>query len=413
MPRTSFCFQGSRFICPGLMAGLCGLLIAFAVAFAMPPSAMAAQPGPAKATVKQSGQSDWHFNQVGIQGVLYPSLVLSRSNLKLDLKPQADELGDVSGFFAISATAPRNEAKAVVEITSSTPLVAFNRQEVVLPRQDMTYRIYPRIVLSEAITLVRQPVAATFTARLWLDGIPQGERAVPVTIASVNDCVLSYMDDNELQGTTWLFAAYVNENHPAVQQIIREALGAGEVTSFVGYQADPKGVFKQVKAIWQALHRRNIHYSMIGSPTVKTKDVVVQYVRLLGEALQGRQANCVEGSCLLASLFYKIGLETALVVFPDHMLVSVALDPQGKQRLYLETTLLSTSTFEDAAKAGDEEVAQYVKEHKAAARKGSGGADGKNDDGQPLSISISIGRKIGIMPIPDRDQARQQFFMTK
>jgi hypothetical protein len=251
------------------------------------------------------------------------------------------------------------------------------------------------------------------TARLWLDGVPQGERAAQVTIASVNDCVHSFEDDDEYYDTDWLYAAYVNENHPVVQQILREALATGEVSSFPGYQTDARGVRKQVRAVWEALRRRGIHYSSIKSPSVKPEDVGVQHVRFISEALAGRRANCVEGSCLLASVFYKIGLETALVSLPEHMLVSVSLDPGDKQRLYLETTMLDDSTFEEALESGEEQVAEaYEKARKAAARK-KAGKDDDDEDEAPQFISIRQMRQAGVVSLPDREASRQQFFQIK
>jgi hypothetical protein len=194
---------------------------------------------------------------------------------------------------------------------------------------------------------------------------------------------------------------------------LREALATGEVASFPGYQTDAAGVRKQVKAVWQALRRRGIRYSSIKTPSVKPKDVGVQHVRFISEALAGRQANCVEGSCLLASVFYKIGLETALVSLPEHMLVSVALDPGGRRQLYLETTMLDDSTFEEALESGEEQVAEaYEKARKAAARKKAGKEDDDEDEA-PNIISIREMRKAGVLAIPDRDASRQQFFQVK
>ncbi len=375
-----------------------------APARAAPPAAEAARP---------VGQVAWAFDKVGLKSVLYPSLMLNIAKMKLDMQHEDDELGDRNGLFGVKVTAPRAGAKAVVEMTASSPLVNPGRAEATLPRKGKAYHIYPFLTFTEPITFVRQPVVITMTARLWLDGVPQGERAAQVTIASVNDCVHSFEDDDEYYDTDWLYAAYVNENHPVVQQILREALATREVSSFPGYQTDARGVRKQVKAIWEALRRRGIHYSSIKTPSVKPEDVGVQHVRFISEALAGRRANCVEGSCLLASVFYKIGLETALVSLPEHMLVSVSLDPGDKQRLYLETTMLDDSTFEEALESGEEQVAEaYEKARKAAARK-KAGKDDDDEDEAPQFISIRQMRQAGVVSLPDREASRQQFFQIK
>ncbi len=387
-------------------------LLALLVLTASPTVPALAAP-PANETSRPSGSVAWSFDKVGLKGVLYPSLMLNIAKMKLDMQHNDDELGDRNGLFGVAVTAPRAGAKAVVEMRASSPLVNPGRADVTLSRKGKVYHIYPFLTFADPITLVKQPVRVTMTATLWLDGVPQGERSAQVTIASANDCVHSFEDDDEYYDTDWLYAAYVNENHPVVQQILREALATGEVASFPGYQTDAGGVRRQVKAVWQALRRRGIRYSSIKTPSVKPRDVGVQHVRLISEALAGRQANCVEGSCLLASIFYRIGLETALVSLPEHMLVSVALDPGGKRQLYLETTMLDDSSFEEALESGEEQVAEaYENARKAAARKKAGKEDDDEDE-EPVIISIREMRKAGVLAIPDRDASRQQFFQVK
>ena len=344
----------------------------------------------------------WEFAKIGLNGVLYPSLMLNIAKMKLDMQHNDDELGDPNGLFGVSVIAPRAGAKAVVELVSSSPLVNPGRAEVTLARKGKKYFIYPFLSYADAILLNHQPIPTTMTVRLWLDGVAQEERTARVVIASVNDCVHSFEDDDDYYDTDWLYAAYVNENHPVVQQILREALATGEVSSFGGYQADARGVRKQVKAVWQALRRRGIRYSSINRPSAKPEGVGVQHVRLLAEALATRQANCVEGSCLIASALYKIGLETSLVSLPEHMLVAVDLDPKGRETLYLETTMLDDSTFEESAESGADQVAEALEQaRKAAARKKAGKAADDDDEEAINFISIREMRRVGVLPIPD------------
>ncbi len=46
-----------------------------------------------------------------------------------------------------------------------------------------------------------------------------------------------------------------------------------------------------------------------------------QHVRLVGESSKSNQANCVDGSVLIASVLEKIGIETDLVKVPGQMFV--------------------------------------------------------------------------------------------
>jgi len=366
-------------------------------------SCAAAQQGQAQPAPSQQAprKAEWEFSSVGLKGKLYPSLMLSMGAMQLDVQDKTNELGDRNGLFGISVKSPRAGARAVVEITSSSPLVNAGRAEVVLPKRGEEYMIYPFLSYPEALLQVRQPVSIVLTARLTLDGAPQGEKPAKVLVASVNDCVYGFEEDDESYDTAWLFAAYVNENHSAVQQILREALSVGEVSSFSGYQVDARGVRKQAKAVWQALRRRGLRYSSINRPSVTDPEIYVQHVRLLGEALEGRQANCVEGSCLLASVFYKIGLETSLVVLPDHMLVGVLLDPKGKQQLFLETTMLGDSTFEEAAESGAEQVKEAQKKARKAEARKKAGKDDDDDDDELNFVDIGKVRQAGVLPIPE------------
>jgi hypothetical protein len=392
-----------------LLAGLaCSLAVLMLGAF------FAAGAPPARAEAKRAGAVDWEFSKVGLKGVLYPSLMLNIAKMKLQMQDKDNELGDPRGIFGVSLTAPRSGAKAVVEISSSSPLVNPGRAEVSLPKKGEDYLIYPYVTYPQSVTLVQQPVTVVLTARLWLDGTPMGERSARVIIASINDCVHSFEEDDAYYDTDWLYAAYVNENHPAVQQILREALATGEVASFSGYQAGAEGVRRQVKAVWQALRKRGLRYSNINRPSAKPEDVGVQHVRLLSEALEGRQANCVEGSCLLASVFYKIGLETSLVSLPDHMLVGVRLDPRGTREMYLETTMLGDATFEEAAESGAEQVEDAQRQARKAAAMKKSSQDGDDQDSEgPEFIVISEVRKAGIIPIPDHELERARFMQSR
>ncbi|WP_428560332.1 MAG: hypothetical protein ACP59X_16325 [Solidesulfovibrio sp. DCME] len=386
------------------------VLLVWAVSLAGPAAAGSA----ARTAAKPAAPPAWAFDLIGFKGVLYPSFLVAISKIWLDIQHNSDELGNRSGLVSVNVVAPRAGAKAIVEMTTTSPLIRSGRAEVTLPRKGKLYHIFPFLSIADAIVLVKKPVTADVTAKLWLDGVPQGERTTQVTIASANDCVRWFVDDGVLYNTDWMFAAYVNEDDPAVDQILREALATGEVAAFTGYKADDDGVRKQVKAIWQALRQRGIRYSHLPTPSVKPDDVWVQNVRLISEALAGRQANCVEGSCLFASVFFKLGLETTLILFPDHMLVGVALDPAGERQLYLETTMIGDSSFEDAVATGEAEVAAVLeKARQAEARQQDGQGDAPDDAGYALFVSVNAARKAGVVPIPDSNAARQHFFQTR
>jgi hypothetical protein len=81
--------------------------------------------------------------------------------------------------------------------------------------------------------------------------------------------------------------------------------------------ADPDEVMMQVFAIWNVLQRKGIKYSDISS-TTPSKFVVSQTVRFLDQSIDATQANCVDGSVLMASILQKIGINSHLVMVPGH-----------------------------------------------------------------------------------------------
>ena len=139
-----------------------------------------------------------------------------------------------------------------------------------------------------------------------------------------------------------MYAAYVNESHPMIDGILQEALKTKIVDGFSGYQSeDPDEVIQQVYAIWTALQKRGIKYSSITTPSAHSETVFSQSVRFLDESLQYTQANCVDGSVLLASILYKIEINPFLIVVPGHMYLGFYLDEKNETIACLETTMLS------------------------------------------------------------------------
>ena len=114
------------------------------------------------------------------------------------------------------------------------------------------------------------------------------------------------------------FAAYVNEDNPKIDQILREALNARIVNRFWGYQGKSEEVVdKQVYALWYVLQKRNFKYSSISNSSLSSNVVFTQRVRTFDDALQSAQINCVDGSVLFASLLKAINIIRYWCVFPD------------------------------------------------------------------------------------------------
>jgi len=250
-----------------------------------------------------------------------------------------------------------------------------------------------------------------------VDGKPLGKRTQRVRLRSVNDA-LYYIDEDDDAADldfNWMFAAYVNEDHPAVDQILKEALDSGVVDSFTGYQdEDSDAVLKQVYAIWHVLQSRGIRYSSITRTANEHDNVMSQHVRFIDESLAMTQANCVDGSVLIASVLRKIDIAPVLVLVPGHMFLGFALDEEGEEMAYLETTMLGDVTPERGKKAAKVQkrseafgvdVEASLESFEAALEEGqsqideAGDAFADEDNLDYQFIDIQEAREYGVMPI--------------
>jgi hypothetical protein len=278
----------------------------------------------------------------------------------------------------------------------------------------------------EALRKAREQKPVVVSFKVTVDDEVLEEQTENYIVRSINDCpfyVLLDEQGDEFEDLSWLFAAYVNENHPWIDGILKEALESGLVDSFSGYQSgDPDEVIKQVFAIWHVLQRRGIKYSDV-STTVPSKGVASQTVRFLDDTIDATQANCVDGSVLMASILRKIGIDVHLVMVPQHCFLAFRLTDQPVENIEeffaddsdlvgLETTMLgndnlkpmkdlpkmpekmlekefkaSFDTFQTALGVGIESIAEHADVMVS------------NEDPDTQLISIEAAREFGVMPI--------------
>ena len=197
----------------------------------------------------------------------------------------------------------------------------------------------------------------------------------------------------EAHNIMFMFAAYANENHPQIDQILKEAKATGLCSQFLGYQGTEKEVFEQVNSIWFALQRRGITYSSI-TDTTPGKAVYAQHVRFLDESINMTQANCVDGSVLMASILKKIGIKTSLVLVPGHCyLAFYSQDPAKGGKLYgVETVMLGDKkSLSDVINYATFQAADSLQ--KSAVKFGQ-------ENSRYLLVDLDEARELGIMPIP-------------
>jgi hypothetical protein len=348
---------------------------------------------------------------------LFPSYLIATAAIRLPAEAIEDYeneqvLGDPQSLLGVTIEAPEDNTVVTVTI-SCDAIMQPSSCTVTLEESGETYTILPKIkYLYDKLVKHHQPtpISITYTVEI---GDETEEQTETLTLRSINDCPFTVMEEGDARDISFLFAAYVNEQHPFVDKMLREALNVGVVDSFTGYQSkDPAEVYRQVYALWHALSERDVRYSDITTSAAESEEVYSQHVRLIDESIGNSQANCVDGSVLLASLLRKVGIEPILVMVPGHCYLAFALDAEGKQIAALETTLISAQ-YEEATEvdglddAVDEDWQEQNSWKTFTAAIAMGNADLKKNakqfkaetDPDYQLIPVAAARKLGILPI--------------
>ncbi|HOT29547.1 MAG TPA: hypothetical protein PLU72_15335 [Candidatus Ozemobacteraceae bacterium] len=341
---------------------------------------------------------------VEMDSQIFPSYIFATALLKTDEEPSASSsrlLGDRYGLLGVSVCSPRDNAKIRVELKPNAIMdaVVF---EGALPFASQTYWVYPQVIYNyDAVKERRQAAPFNVVFSVSIDGAPPQVKAKTVMLRSVNDCVYGFVsaDDGSYEDHSYMFAAYVNENHPMVDRLLKEALDTKAVQSFDGYiSGSQETVLDQVYAIWLALQKRGIRYSSITTPSAHSDIVQVQNVRFIEESVGNAQANCVDGCVLMASMLYKIGIKPFLVILEDHAYLGIYLDEAKETFVCLETTMLSQGKgrgFFDSVI--EETTAEYLKNEQKFE---------EDTDPNFQIIDIEDARRLGITPIVSPNAAR-------
>jgi len=326
--------------------------------------------------------------------------------------------GDENGWLAVELTGLMKGAKVEVEISAGSYLKPSKWKGTVSKvTREGEARIFPTAAWDyDSLLKVRQQRPVNVTCKVTVNGQELPEASQTSVMKSLNDCPFYVLWDEEgedFEDFSCIFAAYVNENHPWVDGILKEALESGIVSSFTGYQSEsPKEVMMQVFAIWNVLQRRGIKYSDV-STTTPSKFVMSQNVRFLDESIENTQANCVDGSVLMASILQKIGIYSYLVMVPGHCFLAFdTSDEEDAKHIGLETTMLGDDDLGPVSEIANLPQKVKIKEFQAsyktfsnavktgnAALKENAEAFETEEDPEYQLISISDARELGIMPI--------------
>lgn len=343
------------------------------------------------------------FGEIGKD--IYPSVAISLATIEddgtEDDPADATVYGDKTSIIGVLLRNVRKGDRIVVEISADAGFKP-SRLSFVAKESEKLVVGCPKIKYDfDLLARNRQSRPINVTFKVTRNDKALDEVDQTWTLRQVNDCPLgAFAAQPKKNGTVvrepipemkYIFAAYVNENHPWVDSVLKDAKATRLCSSFNGYQGTEKDVLEQVNAIWTALQRKGITYSSI-TATTGAKQVMAQHVRFLDESISSTQANCVDGSVLLASILKKIEIEVYLVLVPGHCYLAFSLDEQGTKLVAVETTMIGNQ-------AG---LADAIQQASNNATNGLFPNLKRFQSDQPgwMLISVSEARKFGIMPLP-------------
>ncbi len=335
---------------------------------------------------------------------IFPSLTIAYANSGIQLRNRASDeaphYGDIGFVAGVLVDEPRRGDRITLEI-SPDRFMRPSTLNFTVTEDARSATMGPAPLFDfEALAKVRQTTPFNVTIKV------RKNDEEPVVFNEVwqahqiNDCPiglsLQRLTNEKMVIGSGCFsgralAGYVNENHPMIDQILAEAKATGICRAFTGYGEDDAGIIRQIQAIWVALQKRDISYSNTAESTLSPLHSF-QHVRMLDQCLQSRQANCLDATVMLASVLRKIGINTGIILVPDHAYL-VVYDKSGSKREFaIESTGLTGMTLNEAIKAATEEGKDNL-------RKVESRLDGR-EEGHYREIPVEACRRAGIQPIP-------------
>jgi hypothetical protein len=358
----------------------------FATATRKPPQA------PAAAGSRSAGDSAPRGDELG---AMTPAQWLGRTvaaaparSRVASVQADAHYMGDPWGLVGIRL---RNEQPgAEVKLRVQIDDVAEPTEAVFVLPTAGEYALYPRIRWRfERLRQIGQSIPVNVSWQLSIGGVEHGNRSAVTRVRPLQDAPLAVQTSRGVERTLWVFAGFVTEEAPWLDELIREAFAA-RTSGALGYQVGPAEVDGQVKAVYDMLKRRGVKYSSITTTAGASGRVASQTVRFPSDAMRTAQANCIDGTVLMASILRKMGVEPIIVTGPGHALLGYFRQRPGSgdkpDVRFVETTAIGSDSFEGAVREGERQVNEWLE--KAA------------EDPRFQFMPVHAWRRNGVMSIP-------------
>jgi hypothetical protein len=192
-------------------------------------------------------------------------------------------------------------------------------------------------------------------------------RTFPVWLLARSTAPLAVLDPTTgtWRDMTPYFGAFVTPNAPVVQEFLRHVVAKHPEGHLVGYQGEPAATTSesQVQAMFDALKTEaEIVYVNSVLTTSPREGFADQRVRVPRETLANREANCIDGAILYASLIEAVSMSSAIAIVPGHAFVAWETWEDKGEWAYLETTMTATHDFASAREAGEATARRYSRQ---------------------------------------------------
>ena len=354
---------------------------------------------------------DWG-TKVLPDNTVFPSIIFSLPSVSpgtpffefLNGKISQNIIGDPASCIAVLTVPKQNLDRVTVRLTAE-PFLRQSSLTVNQLRAGSPKIIKPTLNWDfQALRKNPQSCPATLTTEfIGADGEIIGQTQKRVMVRSVNECPIlpsprpTPIDD--------FLIGFVNENSPLVDIVLQYGQDSNLSSSFSGTQ-DPGTFWNQLFSVWYSLQKRGIRYSNIATVAPPAFGVMPsQHIRFMDESILRSQANCIDGTVLLASVYTRLGFKAGVVLLkigdhpqmlPDHAILAVK-SPQGDAgHALIDSTVMGNAQF-----AGKSFQSASWENFNNALYTASQGMEKSRRAGYiPKIVYVDEARSNGIRPIP-------------